>query len=264
MGDMSVKWGLSSLLFVPLMFAPSGPVAWFEGEVSDCVAGRSVPVSFANVMVGRYGGMTDASGRFRIASVPAGRWVVRVQCVGREVILDTMVFPEKGTVTKHYCFTGGPYPRFLYLRDSLVAQGRWHPTIDSTLAVCMHQAERIRVLRINWRDWSTRSFSGPVPVIAEGPTPSDSSLRELFEALEDSSLYIPVLQGDRHMCEYEPGVMVRFEREGHSMDMFLCFGCGEFNIGISGGVHQAGWIGPRAGPFIRLAREAFPNEPNLP
>ncbi|NNF06181.1 MAG: TonB-dependent receptor [Candidatus Eisenbacteria bacterium] len=94
-----------SLLTVVLCFGVSVTSAYAQGTVSGTVTDtKGEPLPFANVLVEgtSIGSATDVSGKFSIANIPAGQYVLKVLYLGYEEQSRTVQVTDGGVVTANF------------------------------------------------------------------------------------------------------------------------------------------------------------------
>ncbi len=78
--------------------------------------------------------------------------------------------------------------------------------------------------------------------------------------------------GGMYMCDFDPGVILRFAAGGHTLDLIICFHCGEMIL-YGDGVkirRPYKWASTRNSfrkdarrAFTTIARKAFPNDAEI-
>ena len=100
------------------------------------------------------------------------------------------------------------------------------------------------------------------------PTPgkvSGEPLQKLVAAFSDMKNF-----GGEFMCDFDPGILIRFKTDAGILDMVVCFGCGEMIMFRDGKIvrRELKWAETR-NSFRRdarvalhaLAKKAFPDDP---
>lgn len=228
------------------------------------------PVPFANVLetASRLGTTTDDQGRFLLVGLPAGRIALKIQALGGPPLFETLDLAPGDTLERTYRLAAPAHERFLKVRDSLTAAGRWPPTLDPALERHMREALDVRVFRLDPENADPGAKPdreqrvGPWPIVAEARTPARPVIDELIETLRLSELYLPDLRGEQKLCGgFSPGIDVRFVSTGVAVDVLLCYRCGEFALWRDGRGRQTGDFESHGAAFIRFAQRAFPRDP---
>jgi hypothetical protein len=90
---------------------------------------------------------------------------------------------------------------------------------------------------------------------------------DVIAALTDINNY-----GERYLCEFDPGVTFRFATDEGTLDIVICFTCGEMRLYLNGSIikRDIPWVGnqnsfsPAARrTFVALAQTAFPDDPQI-
>ncbi len=102
-------------------------------------------------------------------------------------------------------------------------------------------------------------------VIATGKEQGPPFARKITDILFDEGTYTNEALG----CTMVPGVVFRVWRGSQSLDVILCFHCGELQTVIhdvdgktTGGIYTV-MAGNSRSEFARLAKDAFPNDPDI-
>ena len=227
------------------------------------------PLAYANVFEStrRFGAVTDERGAFRLVGLPPGRHTIRVQSLGSPPLEETLDLAPGDTLRRTYRLATPPRERFLQIRDSLAAAGRWPPTLDPELHAHMREALDVRVFRLDPEHPvldappDPQRRIGPWPIVAETAPPERPVVAELIETLRIPDLYLSDLQGEKKVCGgFSPGIDVRFTSLGVPVDVLLCYACGEFAILRDGKARQSGDFMGHGAAFVRFAQRAFPRD----
>jgi len=250
----------------PVLTTPVGSVA---GRV--CIGGRNA-VGFQHAKVialgHRLGAMTDSTGAYVIAGVPAIRIELKVEAIGFEPMVSLVDVVAGQTVRKDFWLTP-KWSRYDEVKDSLEALGQWPPRLDPGLLEHMRAATDVRVFRLD-PDKAAHDMPpdpahriGPWPIVGEAPRPSRSAVTKLVDALGVSPFKLPRMEGSPiKPCEgFSPGIDVRFTHAGVPVDVLLCYRCGEISIWRGGKGVQAGDFSDAR--FVDFAKRAFPNDPEI-
>jgi hypothetical protein len=211
--------------------------------------------------------MTDETGAFVLAGLPAGRIVLIIQAMGRPAVRDTFDLVAGQTIRREYRVGLTPYEE---AKDSLMAMGQWPPRLDPGLLEHISKSHDVRVFRIDAyhpvadAPPDEEHRAGRWPITGEAHRPSHHLVSELIEALRVSSYDIPGLYGGpRSLCAggFRPGVAVRFTREGVPVDVLLCYSCYEISIWREGHGVQVGDFEDKR--FVDFAKSMFPNDPAI-
>jgi hypothetical protein len=96
--------------------------------------------------------MSDENGRFVLVSVQSGLHVLKVQAVGFDAILDTVLVPAGGRVERELWLRNGVKARhedaYEDIKDSLMVIHRWPMRLDSALAARIRTSSRMRAFRV--------------------------------------------------------------------------------------------------------------------
>lgn len=228
------------------------------------------PVPFANVLeiTSRVGTTTDDKGRFLLVGLPAGRVELKIQALGGPPLFETLDLAPGDTLRRTYRLAAPAHERFLRVRDSLTAEGRWPPTLDPALLAHMREALDVRVFRLD-PDQAVSGVTpdperriGPWPIVGEARAQARPVFGALIETLQHSELYLPDIRGEQKLCGgFSPGIDVRFVSTGVAVDVLLCYRCGEFSVWRDGRARQDGDFEGHAADFIRFAQRVFPRDP---
>ena len=182
------------------------------------------------------------------------------------VFTDTVHVVAGDTLRRTTRVPSPGHERFLAIRDSLRARGRWPPSLDSTLHVRMRDAQAVRVFRL---DPETQS-SAPDDTIhyirywrieGEVKRPSRAVIDSLLPTFMRSELYMLGIEGDMKKCGgFQPGIAVRYAGTGPTTDLLLCYKCDEFWIESRDGVRQTGDFEGEQPAFVRFAKALFPDD----
>lgn len=228
------------------------------------------PMAFASITetTTRTGTTADERGRFLLGGLPAGRIELRIQALGGPPLFESLDLAPGDTLTRSYRLAAPAQERFLHIRDSLTAAGRWPPTLDPLLLAHMREALDVRVYRLDPERGVAGAKPdpgrriGPWPIVAEARTPPRPVIDELIETLRQSECYLPNIRGEEKLCGgFSPGIDVRFVSTGVSVDVLLCYRCGEFAVWRDGRGRQTGDFEDQAAGFVRFAQRAFPRDP---
>jgi hypothetical protein len=216
----------------------------------------------------RRGEMTDETGAFVLAGLPAGRIVLIIQAMGRPAVRDTFEVVAGQTTRREYRVGPSSWAPYEKARDSLMATGQWPPRLDAGLLEHMRKSHDVRVFRLGPpvadAPPDEEHRAGPWPITGEAHRPGHHLVSELIEDLRVSSYDIPGLHGgSRHLCAggFRPGVAVRFTRKGVPVDVLLCYVCDEISIFRDGHGFQSGDFEDKR--FVDFAKRMFPNDPAI-
>jgi hypothetical protein len=230
------------------------------------------PVAFANVLetTRRIGTTTDDQGRFLLGGLPAGRVALKIQALGGPPLFETFDLAPGDTLRRTYRLAAPAHERYLHVRDSLTAEGRWPPTLDADLDRHMREALDVRVFRldperaIEGGKADPERRIGPWPIVGEARPPARPLTDALIETLRHSELYIPKIRGEKKLCGgFSPGIDVRFVSTGVAVDVLLCYRCGEFAIWRDGKGRQSGDFMGYGAEFVRFAQRVFPRDKEI-
>lgn len=228
------------------------------------------PVAFASVLetTSRIGTTTDDQGRFLLAGLAAGRVALKIQALGGPPLFETFDLAPGDTLRRTYRLAAPAHERYLHIRDSLTAGGRWPPTLDADLERHMREALNVRVFRLDPEqtveggEHDPERRIGPWPIVGEARAPARPLIHALIETLRRSDLYLPKIRGEQKRCGgFAPGIDVRFVSTGVAVDVLLCYGCDEFAVWRDGRGRQSGDFEGHAPDFIRFAQRVFPRDP---
>jgi hypothetical protein len=79
-------------------WTPSDSARGIVGRVVATESGGAIPSAAVTLQPGRHEAVTAADGTFRLASVGAGRYLVRVRFLGREEATDSLSYDGGGLV----------------------------------------------------------------------------------------------------------------------------------------------------------------------
>lgn len=102
-------------------------------------------------------------------------------------------------------------------------------------------------------------------IVSGTVTPTPEWIDELRKAIASRGSY---LWGLDKLCLPQPGVAVRFTREGEQADLLLCFECEMLSLGMTpppgGGEHQKWLDFDRVNAkLVRLAKQALPDDAEI-
>lgn len=78
--------------------------------------------------------------------------------------------------------------------------------------------------------------------------------------------------GGRYLCDFDPGVKFRFATADGTLDIIICFTCGEMRLYLDGSVVKRNiqWVGSQNSfspvarrAFVSLAKKAFPKDKQI-
>lgn len=94
-----------------------------------------------------------------------------------------------------------------------------------------------------------------------------TEVQQVIAALSDMGNF-----GEALMCDFDPGVILRFESEGRHLDIVICFSCSEMILYSDGArVHRPfKWAATKntffkdaRKAFVAIAKKAFPSDPEI-
>ncbi|MEE8104621.1 MAG: hypothetical protein V3T86_03705 [Planctomycetota bacterium] len=132
---------------------------------------------------------------------------------------------------------------------------------DAAYPLIADGAQTVTAYRIDGMDrkGKTNGVHG-YPMLA-GPVDVDkTSQRELADVLTSDGTY---LWDIAKACEFSPGVAIRYEDGGESVDVLLCFSCDELEV--YAGAEKVGHedFDPRRADLVKVAKRLFPNDKQI-
>jgi hypothetical protein len=160
-------------------------------------------------------------------------------------------------------------PRLVVLALPATLLGCSSPKPDARTRDILAGATKVEVFRLDgkWegevgvKGGASPEFIGRFPVTARGADQGPEFAAELAAVLADPTVY----SGPFAKC-YWPGVAFRVWKGGEAADVLVCFLCHNLGWGPVA-APEAGrgsfWGSPRTGDLVRLAKKAFPDDPEV-